>query len=125
MPTTNELANAAPAIPVKRGRKPNTEKSFTVDGVEYELQTADKKFTLLLEPAEQETIEAAFLKFVPIAQNDPVLAEVVRTKHKGNWDPVLNRNQMLKHAVRLYFRTLGINFDLKPVYVPKPAAPEV
>lgn len=109
-------ANPAVEVPKKRGRKPNTEKSFSIDGVAYELQTADKKFTLLLEPAEQEMIEAAFLKYVQVAMQDPVLAELVRNKFKGNWDPVLNRNQMIKHAIRVYFRSLGVNFDLKPLY---------
>ena len=101
------------SIPKKRGRRPNSEKN---------LETADKKFTLLLEPSEQQAIEVAFLEYIKKAQNDPVLTEHVSKKYGGNWDPVLHRNQMLKHAIRLYFRSLGVDLDAKP---PRPETPTV
>ena len=113
------------AEPKKRGRKKNETLYFILNGVKYRRESAKEKFTLLLEASELESIETAFRVFTTVAQKDLVLAEYVRDQKEGDWKTVTNRNQMIKHAIRLYFRTLGIDFDQKKPFVepdPTPAA---
>jgi hypothetical protein len=93
----------------KRGRKSHESKG---------IERATEKFTILLQPSEREAMRQALPLYFKALHTDPTLLALIATKEwKNNWESLANENQMVKHALRAYLATLGVDFDAKP---PKP-----